>query len=57
VKSFVARAILALLILPLALLAPAGAQAPQPRLALVLGNADYRAGPLATSANDAVLIA
>jgi uncharacterized caspase-like protein len=57
VKSFIARAILALLLLPLALVAPALAQAPQPRLALVLGNAEYRAGPLATAANDAGLIA
>ncbi|MBV9066657.1 MAG: caspase family protein, partial [Methylobacteriaceae bacterium] len=58
-KTFVARALLALLLLPLALLAPAGAQAqaPQPRLGLVLGNAEYRAGPLATAANDAGLIA
>ncbi|MBV9064945.1 MAG: caspase family protein, partial [Methylobacteriaceae bacterium] len=32
-------------------------QAPEPRLALVLGNAEYRAGPLATAANDAGLIA
>ena len=56
-KSLIARAILALLLLPLALVAPALAQAPQPRLALVLGNAEYRAGPLATAANDAGLIA
>src|SRR3954451_24118056 len=52
-----ARALLALAVLPLALIAPAAAQTPQPRLALVLGNAEYRAGPLATSANDAGLIA
>jgi uncharacterized caspase-like protein len=57
VKTFIARAILALLLLPLVLLAPARAQAPEPRIALVLGNSDYRAGPLATSVNDAGLIA
>jgi uncharacterized caspase-like protein len=60
-KTSIAQAIrafcLALLLIPLALIAPAGAQAPQPRLALVLGNAEYRVGPLATSANDAGLIA
>jgi uncharacterized caspase-like protein len=56
-KTSIAHAILALVLLPLALIAPAGAQTPEPRLALVLGNAEYRAGPLATSANDAGLIA
>jgi uncharacterized caspase-like protein len=60
-KTSIARAIrafcLALVLLPLALIAPSRAQAPEPRLALVLGNAEYRAGPLATSANDAGLIA
>src|SRR5947209_20504550 len=60
-KTSIARAIrafcLALLLLPLALITPSRAQAPQPRLALVLGNAEYRVGPLATSANDAGLIA
>ncbi|MEA2860133.1 MAG: hypothetical protein QOC72_2172, partial [Methylobacteriaceae bacterium] len=56
-KTSIVRAILALVLLPLALIAPARAQAPEPRLALVLGNAEYRAGPLATSANDAGLIA
>jgi uncharacterized caspase-like protein len=56
-KTSIAHAILALVLLPLALIAPSRAQAPEPRLALVLGNAEYRAGPLATSANDAGLIA
>ncbi len=35
----------------------ARAQATGPRLALVVGNADYRSGPLATAANDAGLVA
>jgi uncharacterized caspase-like protein len=60
-KTSIAQAIrafcLALVLLPLALIAPASAQAPEPRVALVLGNTDYRAGPLATSLNDAGLIA
>jgi uncharacterized caspase-like protein len=56
-KTSIARAILALILLPIVLIAPARAQAPEPRVALVLGNTDYRAGPLATSANDAGLIA
>jgi uncharacterized caspase-like protein len=56
VKTSIAGAILALL-LPLALIAPSRAQTPEPRLALVLGNAEYRTGPLATAANDAGLIA
>ena len=33
------------------------AQAPEPRIALVIGNSNYRAGSLATPANDAGLIA
>lgn len=36
---------------------PAFAQGGEPRLALVIGNADYRDGALATAANDAGLIA
>ncbi len=35
----------------------AGASAAEPRLALVIGNASYKAKPLATAANDATLIA
>jgi uncharacterized caspase-like protein len=35
----------------------AQAQAPEPRIALVIGNSNYRAGSLATPANDAGLIA
>src|SRR6476469_4994022 len=35
----------------------AAAQAPEPRIALVIGNSAYRAGSLATPANDAGLVA
>lgn len=45
----------ALLCLGLAL--PAAAQTPEPRLALVLGNAEYAGGPVPTAANDAGLVA
>jgi uncharacterized caspase-like protein len=36
---------------------PAGAQAPERRFALIIGNSEYRAGRLPTAANDAGLIA
>src|ERR1700732_1737517 len=38
-------------------LSPAGAAPSERRLALVVGNASYKAGTLATPANDAALIA
>lgn len=50
------RAILAILFLATGLQA-ARAQAPEPRIALVIGNSAYKAGALATPANDAGLIA
>jgi hypothetical protein len=37
--------------------APAGAQAPEPRIALVIGNAAYASGPLQNALNDAGLVA
>src|SRR5262249_59048237 len=37
--------------------APANAQAPERRIALVIGNSEYNAGRLPTAANDAGLIA
>jgi uncharacterized caspase-like protein len=43
--------------LGLALISPLAAQTNEKRIALVIGNADYQAGPLQTSANDAGLIA
>jgi Caspase domain len=36
---------------------PAGAQAPEPRIALVIGNAAYASGPLQNALNDAGLVA
>ncbi|HEX2724414.1 MAG TPA: caspase family protein, partial [Beijerinckiaceae bacterium] len=44
-------------LLALALLSPAAAQQPEKRVALVVGNAAYAAGTLATPANDAGLVA
>jgi uncharacterized caspase-like protein len=44
-------------LLALALLSPAAAQQPEKRVALVVGNAAYTAGTLATPANDAGLVA
>ncbi len=41
----------------IAVAAPAGAQAPEPRIALVIGNGDYASGRLINPANDARLIA
>ena len=38
-------------------ISPLAAQTTEKRIALVIGNADYQAGPLQTSANDAGLIA
>ncbi|CCE05694.1 exported hypothetical protein [Bradyrhizobium sp. STM 3843] len=53
-KVRIFRTLFALLLLvPLA----AGASAAERRLALVIGNAAYKAGPLATPANDAALVA
>ncbi|AWN40480.1 caspase family protein [Methylobacterium durans] len=49
-------ALAALLTLALAS-GPAGAQQPEKRIALVIGNAAYPAAPLATAANDAGLVA
>ena len=46
-----------LYLLVLALLSPAAAQEPERRIALVIGNAAYTAGALATPANDAGLVA
>jgi uncharacterized caspase-like protein len=43
--------------LSLALILPLAAQTTEKRIALVIGNADYQAGPLQTDANDAGLIA
>jgi formylglycine-generating enzyme required for sulfatase activity len=45
-----------LLLLALALLTPALAQAAEIRIALVIGNSDYASGPLANPANDAKMI-
>lgn len=55
--SHILRSLFALLLLSVPLAAAAGAGAPENRLALVIGNAAYRAGALATPANDAALIA
>ena len=38
-------------------ISPLAAQTTEKRIALVIGNADYQAGPLQTSANDAGLLA
>src|SRR5580704_6898576 len=46
-----------LALLAVAFAAPADAAATEKRMALVIGNAAYQAGPLATPANDAGLIA
>ena len=51
------RNVLGALALSLGLAAPAMAQAPEPRLALVLGNVEYAGAPQATAANDAGLVA
>jgi uncharacterized caspase-like protein len=53
VVAALASAALALLIAAL----PAGAQAPEPRIALVIGNGAYARGPLQNSLNDAGLVA
>src|SRR5713226_8400249 len=44
-------------LVPLALMAAPGAAQSEKRIALVIGNAGYQAGALATPANDAGLIA
>ena len=46
-----------LFVLLLVLISPLAAQTTEKRIALVIGNADYQAGPLQTAANDAGLIA
>ena len=48
---------LALALIFLTHVAPGFAQGAEPRLALVIGNAQYRSAPLATPANDAGLVA
>ena len=51
------RKVVTALALCLGVAAPAIAQTPEPRLALVLGNVEYAGAPQPTAANDAGLVA
>src|SRR6516164_7973080 len=54
---FLYRIVALLAVLAPLFAAPAGAQAPERRFALVIGNSEYKAGRHPTAANDAGLVA